>query len=278
MNEGGIIGKQNITTSTSTSGMWKLNEVLLKNTVYNEWPNLNAPSSVSYWVIGGGGSGGHGPYAGGGSGQIPQQGTWAPAGGITYAVTIGAGGAGGSNSSSHGANSSISSVVSAAGGQYPLSPLPGQSSPNRDGAPNQLYIGGTSDMGGGAGAGGNGGNGRNWTYGGDGGPGVTVPISPTSLTIGGGGGGGSDYGYNRYGSGTDGGGNGGYSNGIPNTGGGGGSMGDASGYAASGGSGRVILRYADIFPAATATTGTVTVTVSGGYRHYDFTTSGSITF
>jgi hypothetical protein len=40
----------------------------------------------------------------------------------------------------------------------------------------------------------------------------------------------------------------------------------------------VILRYADSFPAVTGTTGSVTVTVSGGYRYYDFTSSGSITF
>jgi hypothetical protein len=38
------------------------------------------------------------------------------------------------------------------------------------------------------------------------------------------------------------------------------------------------LRYVDSYPAATGTTGSVTVTVSGGYRHYDFTSSGSITF
>lgn len=277
MNEGGIIGKQNITTGNSTSGMWKLNEVFLKNLVANEWPNLNAPASVSYWVIGGGGSGGHHAYAGGGSGQIPQQGTWAPAGGITYVVTIGAGGSGTSYSSSDGANSSISSVVSAAGGEYPRSPLPGQSSPNRDGAKNQQYIGGTADYGGGAGAGGNGGNGAQWYRGGDGGPGVTVPIYPTSLTIGGGGGGGSSSGTSRWGNGTDGGGHD-YTAGTPSTGGGGGAVGGSSGWASSGGSGRVVLRYADSSPAASATTGAVTITVSGGYRHYDFMSSGSITF
>jgi len=47
---------------------------------------------------------------------------------------------------------------------------------------------------------------------------------------------------------------------------------------ATGGSGIVILRYADTFPAATSTTGSPTITVAGGYRVYNWTGSGSITF
>ena len=46
----------------------------------------------------------------------------------------------------------------------------------------------------------------------------------------------------------------------------------------AGGSGIVILRYADTKPAATSTTGSPTITTSGGYRIYQFTASGSITF
>jgi hypothetical protein len=46
----------------------------------------------------------------------------------------------------------------------------------------------------------------------------------------------------------------------------------------AGGSGVVIVRYADSNPAASATTGSPTVTVAGGYRVYKFTSSGSITF
>jgi hypothetical protein len=38
------------------------------------------------------------------------------------------------------------------------------------------------------------------------------------------------------------------------------------------------LRYPDSFSAASATTGSPTITVSGGYRIYKFTSSGSITF
>jgi hypothetical protein len=50
------------------------------------------------------------------------------------------------------------------------------------------------------------------------------------------------------------------------------------GSAASGGSGVVIIRYANSFAAASATTGSPTYTVSGGFRIYRFTGSGSITW
>jgi hypothetical protein len=40
----------------------------------------------------------------------------------------------------------------------------------------------------------------------------------------------------------------------------------------------VIIRYPDSFSEAVATTGSPSVTVSGGYRIYQWTGSGSITF
>jgi hypothetical protein len=46
----------------------------------------------------------------------------------------------------------------------------------------------------------------------------------------------------------------------------------------AGGSGIVILRYPDTFNAATSTTGSPTISTSGGFRIYKFTASGSITF
>ena len=61
------------------------------------------------------------------------------------------------------------------------------------------------------------------------------------------------------------------------TGGGGG--GSSQGYSgANGGSGVVIIRYSDAYAPATSTTGSPTITVSGGYRVYKYTSSGSITF
>ena len=61
-------------------------------------------------------------------------------------------------------------------------------------------------------------------------------------------------------------------------GGGGGGWRYADGTGGNGGSGIVIIRYADTFPAATSTTGNPVITVSGGYRIYKWISSGTITF
>jgi hypothetical protein len=46
----------------------------------------------------------------------------------------------------------------------------------------------------------------------------------------------------------------------------------------NGGSGIVIIRYPDSLPAAASTTGLPTITITGGFRIYSWTDSGSITF
>jgi hypothetical protein len=66
-------------------------------------------------------------------------------------------------------------------------------------------------------------------------------------------------------------------NGTANTGSGGGA-GAAYGGAGSGGSGVVIISYADSLPEARVTTGSPTYTTTGGKRIYVFNGSGSITF
>jgi hypothetical protein len=51
-----------------------------------------------------------------------------------------------------------------------------------------------------------------------------------------------------------------------------------TGIGGAGGSGIVIIRYADSYIAASSTTGSPTITTAGGYRVYKWTSSGSITF
>ena len=97
-----------------------------------------------------------------------------------------------------------------------------------------------------------------------GGTGLTNSISGSSATYAVGGDGG-----NTSGSGN--------TSGASNTGNAGrGSDGDAT-LSGSGGSEIVIIRYSDTLPAASSTTGSPTITVSGGFRIYQFTGSGSIT-
>jgi hypothetical protein len=66
--------------------------------------------------------------------------------------------------------------------------------------------------------------------------------------------------------------------GTANTGGGGGGCSYPGVSGGAGGSGIVIIRYPSTYVPATATTGSPTITVAGGYRVYTWTSSGSITF
>jgi hypothetical protein len=240
-------------------------------------------------VVGGGGPGG-GPiapnpfgyvtaYGGGGAGQVVhsylelQQ-------GVTYPVTVGAGGgdsifhtirsASGQAAPAGGAFSGFSS---AAGSDGTTSPTAGTtfgeilsvsqsgvsySGANAGGAgaynPNGFQAAG----GGGGGATTAGTNAPSATTPGTGGAGYTVNVTGISSTYGAGGPGGPG------------------SSGASNTGNGGGGA-YSGGGAPAGGSGIVIIAYPTAFPAATSVTGTYSTPSRSGYRVYQFTGSGSIT-
>jgi hypothetical protein len=69
--------------------------------------------------------------------------------------------------------------------------------------------------------------------------------------------------------------------GTPNTGGGGGGGAASTGVSRNGGlggSGVVVIRYPDSYAAATSTTGSPVIDVSGGYRTYTFINTGTISF
>jgi len=112
--------------------------------------------------------------------------------------------------------------------------------------------------------------------GGAGGGGVTYSANATANTGGGAGGNGSTtylngtYGTPSYGA-----------DGAANRGVGGGGTRNGGAQditvSGSGGSGRVVFRYPDSFPLLASTTGSPTISTSGGYRIYIFNASGSVT-
>ena len=251
--------------------------------------------SVDYLVVAGGGSGGYADGGGGGAGGL-LQGTTLVTAGSSITVTVGAGGtvtpygAAGNN----GADSVFGSITSTGGGggagytnvsksggsggggsasynsnnQVPGKTSAGQG--NNGGYGQESPI---NACGGGGGAGTVGSNAIFGNIGGTGGAGIASTISgTTTVYAGGGAGGGATYAGTG---GVGGGGNGGYggagvsTGGTANTGGGGGGDWNGVSTAGSGGSGIVIISYPDIYPAATTTTGSPTVSTSG---------SGSVSF
>jgi len=174
--------------------------------------------NIEYLVIAGGGGGTAGYASGGGGAGGMISATTTILSGVTYSVTIGAGGSGMTGSSGvgwrdtfspSGTNSSIGALVTALGGGGGRSNAGGTVAPSGgsggggcsstaggSGTPGQGNSGGTGSShggGGGGGAGGAGGNGSGASptvTGGNGGSGATSSISGTTLTYGGGGGGG----------------------------------------------------------------------------------------
>jgi hypothetical protein len=292
---------------------------------------IATPTALDYLVVAGGGAGGAWYNAGGGgAGGLLQATGVSITAGVTYTITVGAGGTGSSTNGvvgQVGANSSISgsgfTTVTAIGGGggssssnaatnggsgggssgyitassgvgvYPGSTYLSQTRQGYDGGFGATY---GSGGGGGAGArgtngqafaGGNGGIGVQWSdgnyYGGGGGGAAYADSTGNTPGNGGNGGGGrgATYPAGSYTTSTS-----PATSGSPNTGGGGGG---ASGYytstpgdnrlSGSGGSGVVIIRYADSYGAASSTTGSPIGPVStGGYKYYTFNGSGTITF
>jgi len=276
--------------------------------------------SLEYLVVAGGGGGGQGGGGAGGyrsnvTGENSGGGASAEAAlnvnqGVTYAVTVGAGGA----SLVNGNLSQLNTIISLGGGKgatFNISPgdagtggsgggaantYSGPVNPGGNGTSGQGYNGGNAFYnygnsgdrhgGGGGGAGQLGGSAAT-NKGGDGGNGVLSSITGSNVTRAGGGGGsnvGGNYFSTAFGVGGIGGGGNGYasnsgndpsSNGQVNTGGG-------AGMNRVGGSGVVILKYPNIFTATFSAGVTATTTTVGDFKVSQVTatstTSETVTF
>jgi len=268
------------------------------------------PASIQYLVVAGGGGAGYGEGTfygggGGGGGEVLYSSLSIPSlAGSTLAIVVGAGGTGGlvsgSTIATAGTTSSIGGIT-AQGGGYGFNSANGVGYPSIwAGTSGSGFLGGVgyANNGYGSAGGGDGSPGFDYNSTGrsQGGFGTLISIfdsygtnasnstSPSSGKgyFGGGGGAGAWYARGNSNGGRGGGGNSLNSTstntaGLANTGGGGG--GGGSGVdGAAGGSGIVIIRYPDSYAAASATTGSPTVTYASGYRIYTFNISGSITF
>jgi hypothetical protein len=284
--------------------------------------NINASYSADFLVIAGGGGGGlHSGGGGGGGGAGGYRASYnseASGGGgssessltlgkgITYTITVGAGGvgstgynvAGAAGGDSSVAGSNITTVTSAGGGGGASTPSgaattggsggggSGNGGPAASaGTSNQGFAGGAGGAGGTTGGGGGGGAGAvgaagSASGGGNGGTGVASTITGSSVTHAGGGGGGHDSRAGGSGGtgGTGGGGAGGKgvvgTAGTANTGGGGGGTGYNASTGGAGGSGVVILRMPTAKYSGT-TTGSPTVTTDGTDTILTYTSSGT---
>jgi hypothetical protein len=260
---------------------------------YRTGTSLSVTSGTTYTItVGGAGAGGIDVANGstGGNSYISGSGITAnpaaPGNPYANAITSFGGGGGGQPGLSGG---------SGGGSRVPNpGPGPGGAGNTPSTSPSQGNNGGTAvsfsgkyGASGGGGAGAVGADGSS-SSGGNGGAGQTGPSFASSYGVSGvfagGGAGGAIFSAPSSTGGTGGGGNSPTNsngqNGTTNTGGGGGganSLDDATRYnGGNGGSGIVIIAYPSNFAAAVTTTGSPTVTVSGGNRIYAFTGNGTI--
>ena len=279
------------------NGLFNLKQVV-QAVQQGGWPAQKTPA-VEYLVVAGGGGGGY-FGGGGGAGGLIQSVDPIP-NGQTLLVTVGSGGAGSASvQGATGSNSvfqNFTTTGGGGGGGYSSTPSvaaglvggsggggSGYSAGNvgglgASGISGQGNSGGSSSMlasvYASAGGGGAGTIGLSTTglYGSNGGAGIASAISGTVTAYAGGGGGGGGAAGGSYSSGGVGGAGGGGAGapgngtaevaGTANTGGGGGGGANGNATGATGGSGVVIVSYPDTYAAATATTGSPTVSTSG---------------
>jgi hypothetical protein len=296
--EGQLTGSSNYTFKVKVTNA---NGTSAESTATNSATMPNAVA-IQYAILGGGGGGGGGESnpagdgaGGGGAGGFITNNIALTKG--SYSIEIGGGGAGQAGSASFGTfanNGNLSRIHQSSSTVSSLSTVGGGGGGGNDGAGQNGGCGGgasgdTSTFGigsvgfnggtaGGARSGGGGGGmsaaGSSQTSGGNGGAGVTDPILSIGVCGGGAGGRGGNSSQAGVGATSFGGGNNGTS-GAENRGGGGGGAQSGPNAGGSGGSGRIILKT---LSQASATTGSPSITTSGSYYIYDFTSTGSITW
>lgn len=254
---------------------------------------VSAPSTIEVLMVAGGGGGSFANDGGGGgagAGGLLYSASFAVLSGTTYNLVIGAGGPNQTN----GSNTTGFGATAIGGGRAGGGPRGGQYAGGNGGSGgggsgfdgytaagtatqgNSNGMIGYGNNGGPAGSGSGGGAGAAGTAGGVGGIGRQYSISGTATYYAGGGGAPGQAG--GLGGGAAGVSNTNGNSGAANSGGGAGAIyegGSTTRTGGSGGSGVIIVKYADTFAPAT-TTGSPTYTVSGGFRVYQFNGSGSI--